>query len=190
TYIYRYRPNESARDTIARLFEIGYEIVRIGDGVARMRPLYQSADQWGVLPDGTLWILRGRENRVDRRAADGTWTIGPVRAWKPIATTDADRQKLAPFRGMAGDSVERNLPPEKGPFIDAEAAPDGEVWARLNQPAGYTRELYAIHPVSGPSNRTVSLPKDYRVRGISGRYVYVTHEDEYGFQVLERYRRP
>jgi hypothetical protein len=38
--------------------------------------------------------------------------------------------------------------------------------------------------------RTVSLPKDHQVRAISDRYVYVTHEDEDGFQVLGRYPRP
>ncbi len=60
TYIYRFRPNEAERDTIGRLFEIGNEIIRVGNGIARMRRLYQSADVWGVTPDGLLWIARGR----------------------------------------------------------------------------------------------------------------------------------
>ncbi|HEX6644094.1 MAG TPA: hypothetical protein VF037_05420, partial [Gemmatimonadales bacterium] len=186
----RLRPNSSERDTVARLYEIGNEIIRIGNGIARMRRLYQSADVWGVTPGGMLWIARGRENRVDRRAPDGTWTVGTPRPFTPIPTTEADRQKLPPFRGVAGDSVERELPPEKGPYQDAVGAPDGEVWTRLNQPAGYTREVYAIHPVSGAPKRTVSFPKDYRLRAITDRYVYVTHEDEDGFQVLERFARP
>ena len=190
TYVYRFRPNASERDTIARLYEIGNEIIRIGNGIARMRRLYQSADVWGVTPDGTLWIVRGRENRVDRRAPDGTWTIGAPRPFTPIPTTEADRQKLPPFRGIAGDSVDRELPKEKGPYQDAVGAPDGEVWTRLNQPTGHTREIYAIHPVSGAPERTVSFPKGYRVRAITDRYVYVTHEDENGFQVLERFGRP
>ena len=190
TYIYRFRPNEAQRDTIGRLFEIGNEIIRVGNGIARMRRLYQSADVWGVTPEGVLWIARGRENRVDRRAPDGTWTLGTPRPFTPIATTEADRQKLPPFRGLPGDSVERELPREKGPYQDAVGAPDGEVWTRLNQPAGHTREIYAIHPVSGAPERTVSFPKDHRVRAITDRYVYVTHEDDDGFQVLERFRRP
>ena len=45
------------------------EIIRIGNGIARMRRLYQSADLWGVTPDGTLWVARGRENLVDRVSA-------------------------------------------------------------------------------------------------------------------------
>lgn len=190
TYVYRFRPNETARDTVGRLFEIGNEIIRIGNGIARMRRLYQSADLWGVTPDGTLWIARGRENRVDRRAPDGTWTIGTPRPFTPIATVEADRQKLPPFRGLPGDSVERELPKEKGPYQDAVGTPDGEVWTRLNQPAGHGRELYAIHPVTGVPDRTVSFPKDFRVRAITDRYVYVTHEDADGFQVLERFPRP
>jgi hypothetical protein len=190
TYVYRFRPNEPARDTIARLYEIGNEVIRIGGGIARRRRLYQSADLWGVLPDGTLWIARGRENRIDRRSPDGTWSIGTPRPFTPIPTTGADRQKLAPVRGLPGDSVERELPKEKGPYLDAIAAPDGEVWTRLNQPAGFARELYAIHPVTGVPERTVSMPKDHRVRAITAAYVYATQEDEDGFQVLARYRRP
>ncbi len=190
TYIYRLRPNEAPRDTIARLFEIGNEVIRIGNGIARMRRLYQSADLWGVLPDGTLWIARGREHRVDRRSPDGRWTLGTPRPFTPIPTTEADRQKLPPFRGLPGDSVERELPKEKGPYSDAVAAPDGEVWTQLNQPAGFTRELYALHPVAGAPDRTVSLPRGHRVRAVTSRYVYATHEDEDGFHVLARYRRP
>src|SRR5688500_17199699 len=190
TYLYRLRPNEPARDTVARLYEVGNEIIRIGDGIARMRRLYQSADLWGVLPDGTLWIARGRENRVDRRSPDGRWTIGTPRPFTPIPTTEADRQKLPPFRGFPGDSAERELPEEKGPYSDAVAAPDGEVWTQLNQPAGHARELYAVHPVTGAPERTVSLPKGSRVRAITTRHVYATHEDEDGFHVLARYPRP
>ncbi len=190
TWVYRLRPNQPARDTVARLYEIGNEIIRIGNGIARMRRLYQSADLWGVLPDGTLWVARGREHRVDRRSPDGRWTIGTPRPWSPIPTTEADRQKLPPFRGLPGDSVERELPEEKGPYSEAVAAEDGEVWTRLNQAAGHTRELYAVHPVAGAPERTVSLPRDHRVRAITGRYVYATHEDEEGFEVLSRYPRP
>lgn len=190
TYIYRFRPNEPPRDTIARLYEIGHEVIRVGSGIARRRWLYQSADLWGVLPDGTLWIARGRENRIDRRAPGGTWTLGTPRPFTPIPTTDADRRKMGPFRGEAGDSVELELPKEKGPYVDAVAAPDGEVWTRLNQAAGFTKELYAIHPVEGVPERTVSMPKDYRVQAISADHVYATHEDDDGFQALTRYRRP
>ena len=190
TYVYRLRPNESARDTVGRLYEIGNEIIRIGNGIARMRRLYQSADLWGVTPDGTLWIARGRENRVDRVTADGHRTTGTPRPFSPIPTTDADRQRLKPFRGFPGDSIERELTTEKGPYIEAVGAPDGEVWTRLNQSAGFSREVYAVHPVSGAPERTVSLPKDHQVRAITDRYVYVTHEDDDGFQVLGRYLRP
>jgi len=190
TWVYRLRPNEPGRDTVARLYEIGNEIIRIGNGIARMRRLYQSADLWGVTPDGTLWIARGRENRVDRVSADGRLTVGAPRAFTPIRTTDADRQRLKPFRGFPGDSIERELPAEKGPYTEAIGAPDGEVWTRLNQAAGFTREVYAVHPVSGAPERTVSLPKDHQVRAITERYVYVTHEDEDGFQVLGRFPRP
>ena len=35
-----------------------------------------ASDRWGVLPDGSLWVARVYENRVDWRDPDGKWTRG------------------------------------------------------------------------------------------------------------------
>jgi len=193
TWVYRLKPGEPGRDTVAQLFDIGWEIVRFGSsGIGRFRPLYVTPDVWGVLDDGTLWIARGRENRVDRRASDGTWTIGIPRPFVPVPTTDADRQKNPTFPGAPPptDTTWRKLPPQKGPFSDAVATPEGEVWTRIQQEASAPRERYAIFPVSGPSVRTLSLPKGRQIVLITGRHIYAMHEDDDGFRVLERYDRP
>ena len=193
TWIYRLNPGETVRDTVGRLYEIGWEIIRLGrSGIARLRRLYQSPDVWGALPDGSLWIARGRENRVDRRSPDGRWTIGAPRPFTPTPTTDADRQKLPVFPGAPApsDTAYREMPKEKGPFSEAVAAPDGEVWTHLQQAAGATREAYAVFPVAGPSTRTVLLPKGRTLLALSERYLYTLHEDADGFRVLERYDRP
>lgn len=91
TWVYRFTPPDTKRDTVARLYEVGWEALRLpGGGVARLRQDYVSADRWGVLPDGTLWIARGQENRVDRRTSDGTWVVGSARSWEPVSTVEAD----------------------------------------------------------------------------------------------------
>ena len=193
TWIYRLKPDEASRDTIAQLYDIGWEIVRLGtSGISRLRPLYATPDVWGVLDDGTLWIARGRENRVDRRAPDGTWTIGTPRAFVPVATTTADRRKNPTFPGAPPptDTGYREMPKEKGPFSDALAAPNGDVWTRLQQEAGATRERYAIFPAAGPSLRSISLPEGRQILLITARHIYTMHEDDEGFRVLERYPRP
>lgn len=87
------------------------------------------------------------------------------------------------------DSIARPMAETKGPFIEAVAAPDGEVWTRMNQPAGYTQERYAIFPVSGPSTRTAALGLGEDVVAISAKWVYTMVEDDVGLATLRRYER-
>lgn len=191
TWIYRMHPPDAGRDTVARLHDIGWAVVSYHGGVTRLRRLYASPDQWGVLPDGWLWILRGEQNRVDRRSPGGTWTIGEPRAWTPVRTTDADRVYFAGTWIKAEDSVLKPMADAKGPFRDgAVAAPDGEVWAQLNDVAGDSTARYELFPENGPSTRTVTLPGGRKVITVTSKHVYAVHEDADGFQVIERFRRP
>ena len=129
---------------------------------------------------------------MDRRLPDGNWIIGTPRPWTPVKTTEADKRYLRGFRGAgtAPDSLVRPMVETKGPFSDAVASADGEVWLRTHQPAGYTTERYAVFPVSGPSTRTVVMKRDESVVGITESWVYSTLEDESGLYTLRRYRRP
>jgi predicted RNA binding protein YcfA (HicA-like mRNA interferase family) len=190
-WIYRMHPPDPGRDTVAQLHDIGWEVIRLkGGGMSRMRRLYASPDQWGVLPDGSLWVLRGEQNRVDRRSPDGRWIMGAPREWTEIATTAADREMLTGRFVATGDTVWRPMADVKGPFQDdAVAAPDGAVWAQLNTVAGDSVARYEIFPATGPSTRTVVLPRDWKVVAVTGRHVYAVHEDEEGFKVIERMGR-
>ena len=194
TAIYRMTLPGPAYDTVAKIFEIGKVTIRFGDGATFRPRLYQTPDVWGVLPDGTLWMARGRENRIDRMSPDGRWTVGAPRPFTPIPVTNADRRRMHSFPGLPSSSVldtmYEPMAETKGPFAEAVAAPDGEVWTRLHQPAGYRRERYAVFPVSGPSTRTVSLPLGRILVAMTARNLYTIHEDDDGFWELERYDRP
>jgi hypothetical protein len=190
TWLYRMHPPDTGRDTVGRLHDIGWEVIHYKRGATRMRRLYASPDQWGVLPDGSLWILRGEQNRVDRRSPDGTWTIGTPREWARIATTDTDREMLTGRFVAPGDTIWEPMAELKGPFQEgAVAGPDGEVWARLNTVAGDSVTRYEVFPATGPSTWTMILPKGRTVVAVTARHVYAVHEDEDGFQVLERFGR-
>ena len=190
TWIYRMHPPDAGRDTVARLHDIDWAVLHYKGGVRRARRLYASPDQWGVLPDGSLWILRGEQNRVDRRGPDGSWRIGEPRAWTPLPISAADKRYFADSWMKAEDSVEQPLAEAKGPFQDgAVAAPDGEVWAQLNTIAGDSVERYEIFPAAGPSTRTMILPKGWRVIAVTEKHVYAVHEDADEFRVLERMDR-
>ena len=46
-----------------------------GDAGRRFeRRVFSGVDRWGVLPDGSLWMARVYDNRVDWRGPDGRWS--------------------------------------------------------------------------------------------------------------------
>ena len=200
TAIYRMTLPGPQYDTVAKIYEIGKVTIRFGNGTLRgegatFRPrLYQTPDVWGVQPDGGLWIARGRENRIDRMTPDGRWTVGVPRPFEPIPVTKADRRRMHSFPGLPASSVldtmYEPMAETKGPFAEAVAAPDGEVWTRLHQRAGYSQERYAIFPVRGPSTGTATLPLGRILIAITSRNLYAMHENDEGFWELERYDRP
>jgi hypothetical protein len=188
TWLYRLTPPASRYDTVAAL--VHREAAWIGSAY-KVPLLYGAQDAWGVLPDGTLWIARVREHRVDRLPPGRPWSIGPSRAWEPVHTTAADERLIPDLsRNPRRDSVPRPMAKIKPPFDYALASDDGEVWTHLSHRAGSTRELFAVFPPSGPSRTTVSLPLHRRVVRLSRASVYALFEDEDGEWILEQYPRP
>jgi hypothetical protein len=52
------------------------------------------ADEWAVLPDGRVAIVRGRDYRVEYLNADGTWTSSAKLPYDWQRMTDEDKQKM------------------------------------------------------------------------------------------------
>jgi hypothetical protein len=60
-------------------------------GLTNPLPLY---DNWAVLSDGTVTFVRGRDYRVEFRAADGTMTSGPKVPFDWVRLVDEDKQRM------------------------------------------------------------------------------------------------
>src|SRR5437762_10151912 len=56
-------------------------------------PIFPVFDDWAVMTDGTVAVMRGREYRVDFYTGDGARTTGPRLAypWRPV--TDGERTR-------------------------------------------------------------------------------------------------
>jgi len=188
TWIYRLKPPGRAFDTVASI--VHRSAAWIGS-VYRLPVRFGAHDEWGALPDGSLWIARAGQNRVDRKAPDGPWRLGAPLAWRPVRTTRADERRIPDLSTPErGDSTFHPMARVKPPFDYAIADDAGEVWTHVVQPNGYTQELFAVFPAFGASTSRMALPKGRRIVRLSAAWVYALVEDADGGWTLERYSRP
>ena len=155
-------------DTAARLAPLDLAEVS-GDAGRRFEPRALSGtDEWGVLPDGSLWVARVYENRVDWRSPDGTWVEGDPLPDRVLEVTQYDRELFY-----------RKFPPElrataeqlpfaavKPPFEAGFTSPAGTVWLEKSRaPADSLRRYHEV-------DRAGRLIREIRVPG-TGRIVAV-----------------
>jgi hypothetical protein len=158
-------------DTAARLAPLDLAEVT-GDAGRRFEPRALSGiDHWGVLPDGSLWVARVYENRVDWRGRDGTWVEGDPLPDRVLEVTQYDRELFY-----------RKFPPElrataeqlpfaavKPPFEAGFTSPAGTVWLEKSRaPADSSRRYHEV-------DRAGHLIREIRVPG-TGRIVAVGAE--------------
>lgn len=133
-------------DTVARLAP--FDLVEVvSNGRRRLeRRLLSGQDRWGVLSDGTLWVARIGENRIDWRGADGNWRTGdqlpdPV---LPIRQNDRDLF-LNQFDADLRPTVEAiPFAAIKAPFEQAIIATDARAWLMKSRSVGDTIRNYQL----------------------------------------------
>jgi hypothetical protein len=159
----------SRGDTIARLAPLDIAEV-MGDAGRRFeRRIFSGIDRWGVLQDGSLWLARVYQNRVDWRGPDGKWTRGQPLPDRVLEVTRYDRElflrKFPPeLRATAQDLPFAALKP---PFENALTQSPGQVWLEKSRaPADSSRRYHVV-------NREGKLIREVRVRG-QGRILALT----------------
>jgi hypothetical protein len=152
-------------DTIAGLSPLDLAEVA-GDAGRRFEPRALSGtDHWGVLPDGSLWVARVWENRVDWRDPSGTWVEGDPLPDRVLEVTQYDRELFY-----------RKFPPElrataerlpfaavKPPFEAGLDSPAGTVWLEKSRaPADSSRRYHEVDR-EGHLVREIRLPGSGRI---------------------------
>jgi hypothetical protein len=144
--IVRTRGDLTNADTIARLAPLDLAEV-ISEGRRRLeRRLLSGQDRWGVLPDGSLWIARVSQNRVDWRDPSGAVRRGHELPDPVLPVTENDRQLfLRKFDATLRPTVSQ-IPfvAIKPPFENAFTGPDGLVWLVKNRAIGDTLRRYQL----------------------------------------------
>ncbi|HEX6644641.1 MAG TPA: hypothetical protein VF037_08185 [Gemmatimonadales bacterium] len=172
-------------DTIARLAPLDIAEVTGDQGRRFERRVFSGDDEWGVLPDGTLWVARTYQNRVDWRDSSGV-TEGDRLGDRVLEVTRTDRERFAErFPPELRASAER-LPysPIKPPFVRAFTALPDEVWLEKSRSVYDSMQLYHRVGRDGKLIREIRLPGWGRAIAASAGKALLVLADSTGISVV------
>ena len=178
-------PN-TAGDTVARLAPLDIAEVAGDQGRRFERRVFSGDDEWGVLPDGSLWIARTYQNRVDWLDTAGTVRRGAQLTDRVLEVTRIDRERfVARFPAELRPSAER-LPysPIKPPFVRGITGADGHVWLEKSRWVNDTVQLYHEVGRDGALVREVSVPGWGRIVAVTPETALLVFPDSAGFRVM------
>lgn len=166
-----------------------------------------TGDEWSMLPDGTVAILRAHDYRIDWVAPDGKRTSSPKMAFDWKAMTDEQKQfKLDSMRPLLQKAIDaspgQTIPTAEGPrrlkiefdFVPLNKLPDyeppiapgamkvdlkGNLWIVPRTSAGSNGGLlYDVVSRKGEVTERIQLPKGYALAGFgNGDEVYLLRVD-------------
>jgi hypothetical protein len=184
-------------DTVAMMAGPEYGDAMFGEQTQQAAKVFAPNDHFGVLGDGTAWVARGHQNRVDWRAPNGAWLIGKPRDYPRLPVTQADKERvLAQVReqgkqfGMPQDlRIVYPFADSKPPFDFALGRPNGEVWLQRPRSQEDAPLIYDVVNRKGEWQRAVTFPKGATLAGFGAKgAVYATIRQEDGRRTVGRFR--
>jgi hypothetical protein len=184
--VLRLDPGFTRPDTVVRLAPLDIAEVTSTAGRRFERRVFGGADRWGVTPDGSVWVARVFENRVDWRAPDGKWAKGQALPDRVLEVTRYDRELFV--RGFPPElrSTAQELPfaPLKPPFVAGLTSPSGEVWLEKSRAPADSVRSYHVVDRRGRLSREVRLHGNGRILGIGEGSVLVAESNPDGTRIL------
>lgn len=144
--IVRAPPDMRGMDTVVRLAPPDLVEV-LAEGRRRLEHrLLSGQDRWGVLPDGSVWVARVVQNRVDWLSPDGRLAEGEGLPDRVLPVTEPDREVfLSKFEpGLRSTVAQTPFAAVKPPFEDVLTDPDGILWVVKNRAIGDTIRYYQL----------------------------------------------
>ena len=185
--VVRVAPDFSRVDTVARLSPLDLAEVQSDAGVRLERRLLSGTDRWGELGDGTVWIARVFQNRVDFVRPDGSEVRGRALPDRVLPVTERDREVfLNRFPPELRSTVER-LPFAviKPPFEHAFADPEGRIWLAKSREIGDTVRVNHVVDRRGELVREVHHRGHGRLFAASDQHVLLIEPFEGGLRLMQ-----
>lgn len=185
--VVRAAPDFSRIDTLARLAPLDIAEV-LGDAGRRFeRRVFSGADQWGALPDGSFWVARVYQNRVDWRDPAGRWTRGDALPDRVLEVTRADRELFIRTFPPELRSTAEQLPfaPVKPPFEAAFTAADGLVWLQKSRSVVDSSGSWHVVDRRGHLVREIRLRGFGRILAAAPGSALAIESDSTGLRLLQ-----
>lgn len=185
--VLRTDPGFSRPDTVARLAPLDIAEVTGDAGRRFERRVFGGVDEWGALPDGSVWVARVYGNRVDWRSPDGKWTRGQSLPDRVLEVTRYDRELF--IRGFPAElrATAQELPfaPLKPPFESGLTSSTGEVWLEKSRGPADSARAYHVVDRSGRLVREVRLPGQGQILGVGPDAVLVAESTNDGTRLIQ-----
>src|SRR5688500_9167526 len=180
-------PSFSTLDTVAQLAPLDLAEVT-GDAGRRFEPRALSGiDRWGALPDGSVWVARVFENRVDWRSPGGEWEEGDPLPDRVLEVSQYDRELFY-----------RKFPPElrataerlpfaavKPPFEAGLTSPAGTVWLEKSRAPSDSARRYHEVDRDGRLKREIRVPGPGRIVAVGPEHVLVAERVTDGTRFID-----
>jgi hypothetical protein len=176
----------STGDTVIRLAPLDIAEVAGDQGRRFERRVFSGDDEWGVLPDGAIWVARTYQNRVDWIDSTGAVRRGAQLPDRVLEVTRVDRERfVARFPAELRASAER-LPYSaiKPPFVRGMTGAGGEVWLEKSRWVNDTTQLYHQVGRDGRLVREVRVPGWGRIVAVTPETALLVFPDSAGFRVM------
>jgi hypothetical protein len=173
-------------DTIAQLAPLDITEVQGDAGRRFERRVFSGMDRWGVLPDGSLWLGRVYDNRVDWRGPDGHWSRGQPLPDRVLEVTRYDRElflrKFPPeLRRTAQDLPFAAIkPPFEAGFTDAR----GDVWLEKSRAPADSSRRYQVVNRGGRLLREVGVSGHGRILAAGATSVLLAEPAAEGIRLI------
>jgi hypothetical protein len=184
--VVRIRPGSPTVDTLARLTPLDIAEVTGAAGRRFERRVFSGNDVWGVLPDGSLWVARVFENRVDWRAPDGTWTRGEPLPDRVLEVTRYDRELFVRRFPPELRSTAEQLPfaPVKPPFEAGLTSPAGDAWLEKSRAPVDSSRRYHVVDRRGRLREEIRVPGPGRIIAVGADAALVAEPSRDGVRLL------
>ncbi len=184
--VVRTGPELEHPDTLVRLAPLDIAQVQSNAGRRFERRVFSGADCWGVLPDGSVWVARVYDNRVDWREPNGTWIRGEPLPDRVLEVTRYDRELF--LRRFPPDlrSTAEQLPfaPVKPPFEAGFTSPTGEGWLEKSRAPADSARRYHVVDRHGHLAREIQLTGRGRILAVASGAVLAAEPSRDGARIL------